>query len=114
MWRHRSMATRNSGAAFGSSPWSCTRTSSTASTAAGEPAQIEDLTLAYVDRGKRSRDIADVQSSSDALAEAKRLLGSPTTDQASQEKTGSSYSLHQVWERYRQRRQPAASDEGVA
>src|SRR5439155_14340115 len=66
----------------------------------GEAAHFDDFAVAYVDWLRRN---ATWQSAFDPLSEAKRLLGK--SDAAAAEPTGSTYSLHQVWQRYRRRRQ---------
>src|SRR5437588_723894 len=52
------------------------------------------------------RKLETLQGDFDPLAVARHMLGGRSLDKSDSSAGGSSYSLEQVWERYRQRRQP--------
>jgi hypothetical protein len=74
----------------------------------GAAAKIDDFALAYIDARQRRRKLQELQTTFDPLSDAKRLLGSASADKLGGEAGGANRSLHQVWQLYRQRRQPLA------
>ncbi|HEY2415181.1 MAG TPA: vWA domain-containing protein [Pirellulaceae bacterium] len=76
----------------------------------GQPAKIEDFSLAYVDRWRSNKSLDEIRSSFDPLNDAKALLGQASVGESTSGE--GKQSLNQLWNTYQQRRQPSSGEYG--